>query len=107
MTGNETWMNHELGYTFDLSLTDSISKEELLEALQIRIEQLLAGAPERLFSLLYRLDISEQLIKESLDKKENLAQGLAMLIYQRQIEKMESRKRYKKKPYQADNDLVW
>lgn len=94
-----------LRQNFDLQEEHLVGKEKIIEALSQRIDSLLAGNPDRLFSLLYRLDINERKIKTVLQTKENVSRHLAELVYTRQIEKAESRKRFKSD--KSDDELSW
>lgn len=94
-----------LSNSFDISAENLVSKQQILSALSSRISQLLAGNPDRLFSLLYRLDISEKKIKVVLQGEGDVPFRLAILVYERQLEKAASRKRFKQE--KPDNDLSW
>lgn len=94
-----------LSQGFDLTEAQLVSKEKILTALSERIAQLIAGNPDKLFSMLYRLDISEKKIKQVVQEQENIAFHLSDLIYERQLEKAASRKHFgRQKP---DGDLSW
>ena len=94
-----------LAHSFDLDLPDSISKEKIIEVLSWRVEKLLAANPDQLFSMLYRLDISEAKIKAAMFNEDLFTKNIAVLIYERQLEKIISRKHFSgEKP---DDDLAW
>jgi len=90
---------------FDLSFTDWVTKQQLIAALTRRIEELIAGNPDRLFSMLYRLDISEKKLKTAMASESNIARKIADMIYERQSEKVSSRK--ENKSNKPDDDLAW
>lgn len=94
-----------LSNSFELSTENLVSKQQILAALSSRISQLLAGNPDQLFSLLYRLDISEKRIKTAMKSDDDVAPHLAALVYERQLEKTASRKRFKQE--KPDDDLSW
>ncbi len=94
-----------LAETLGLVLPDTISEEAIIEALTRSIARLLEINPDRLFSLLYRLDISEEKIKEAMVAEEGMVKKIAVLVYERQVEKMYSRQRYKSDP--PGEDLAW
>lgn len=105
MPGIEDELIQALRQSFDLELPELVIKEKILAALAIRIEQMLRGNPDQLFSMLYRLDIAEKQIKQAMQDTETLPIKIAALIYERQLEKINSRKQYKKdKP---GDDLAW
>ena len=56
--------------------------------------------------MLYRLDISEKKIKEVLHN-EDIAKRIAQLIYERQIQKYNSRINNKTTTEEKDKDLLW
>ena len=88
-----------------LELPDNVSQEVILAALTQRVEQLIAGNPDQLFSMLYRLDISEEKIKTAMAFDYEVAKKIAVLIYERQLEKIVSRNQFRStKP---DDDLAW
>ena len=94
-----------LGQSFDITLPDMVSREKIIAAIAVRMEQLIAGNPDQLFSMLYRLDISEKRIKEAMASNEAIAHQLAILIYERQLEKIAARQRFKSR--KPDDDLAW
>lgn len=94
-----------LSRSFDITLPGLVSREQILVALAAKIEQLISGNPDQLFSLLYRLDISEQKIKQAMNTPGPVSYKIAILIYERQLEKIISRKRFGSE--RPDEDLAW
>lgn len=94
-----------LAGNFDLNINDLVSREKIINALTWRVDQLIAGNPDQLFSMLYRLDISEKKIKEAIAGDEDVTKKIAVLIYERQLEKIISRRQFKSD--QPDDDLAW
>mgnify|MGYP001555280546 CR=1 FL=1 len=74
-----------------------ITYEELLDMVSDRVAHLLASSPERLFSLLYRLDVSERKVDEVMKGQKEISTnvGLAELIIQRQKERLHTKKKWK------------
>ncbi|WP_236979569.1 hypothetical protein [Membranihabitans maritimus] len=74
-----------------------ISEEELLEMLTGRISSMIDENTDLLFSLLYRLDISEAKIKKVIDrqKDESISRGLAKLVLERQKERLRTKAKYR------------
>ncbi len=94
-----------LANNFDLAINDLVSEAKIIEALTLRVEELIAGNPDQLFSMLYRLDISERKIKAALAFDVEVSKKIAVLIYERQLEKIVSRNQFRStKP---DDDLAW
>lgn len=67
--------------------------QELRKVLIRRIEELIDKDPEKLMWVLYRIDVSEQRVKEALasSTSANHAEIIADLIIARQIEKVKTR----------------
>jgi hypothetical protein len=76
------------------------------EALIQRLNYLVNHDFEKLLWILYRIDVREQLVKDVLADKENLnpAETLADLIIERQLQKAETRLKYKDKG-ETDGEL--
>ena len=80
-------------------LPDSNNKEEKFRAIRQllirRIEELLRHDIEKLKWILYRIDVNEKKLYETLQNSEaDAATIMADLIIERQIEKAESRKKF-------------
>jgi hypothetical protein len=84
-----------LARNFDLEIPDDFKlfREELIR----RLDYLINRDFEKLLWILYRIDVKEQLVKDVLSDKENLnpAETLADLIIQRQLQKAQTRLKYK------------
>ena len=89
-----TQINRELELTQD-SYED---KEQLLKLIETRVAQLLDSEPGLLFSYLYRLDVSEQDVRKVLHSSEDKVTQFALLIYNRQLQRMETKLRIEQKP---------
>ncbi len=74
-----------------------LSYQELLDLIADQVAQMLTTKPETLFSLLYRLDVSEKkvdvVMKGADSRPTNVA--LAELIVERQKERLRTKKQYK------------
>jgi hypothetical protein len=72
--------------------------EQLVNVLATHIDHLIVHDFHRLISLLYRLDISEERLRYYLDQTKDLAAGrlIAEMIIERQLQKIEARKSFKK-----------
>ena len=90
----------------ELALDDNLVTEaELLQQLELRVSQLLSSNAETFFQLMYRLDIPEKAMNEAL-LQADVPGALARLIYQRQLQKIQSRRQYKTDD-NTDTDLRW
>lgn len=88
-----------------LQLPATFSEEEVLQLLADAIAAVAQKGPETFFQLMYRLDIPEKQLEASLHNRD-IAQKVARLVYTRQLQKIESRKRYsQRKP--EDDELAW
>lgn len=82
---------------FGLDSTDQIDLEEqLLAVLTPIVHQMLNRDFERLLQICYRIDLGENQLKDILhhSNPESMAMELAQAIIQRQMKKIEIRKRY-------------
>jgi aspartate/glutamate racemase len=90
---------------WDLQLPELVSEEQILAQLTRRVIVLLERGPESFFQLMYRLDISEKKLNAVMNE-EDVAERIARLIYERQMQKIHSRHTNKKsEPY--DPELSW
>lgn len=94
-----------LSRQFGLKEEELISEEKILQALCHRVEYMMQYATEQLFSMLYRLDISEKKLRKAIACEVDVAKKIALLIYERQLEKSHSRKVHKPTP--PDPDMAW
>lgn len=90
---------------FGLATENLVSPEQIIAALAWRIDQLIVANPDQLFSMLYRLDISERKIKEAMATDEDVTKKIAVLIYERQLEKIISRRHFRSAS--PEDDLAW
>lgn len=83
-----------------------LDEKMLFEALKIKISELLAYRPAYLFTLMYRIDISEKDVKAALSPsgKEEPAEVLARLIIERQKERIAAKNEYKQPPIDGWNE---
>ena len=64
---------------------------------------------EQLIALLYRVDVSENKLKNILASNKAALSGnvLAKLIIERQLEKIETRKKFKTNPKENNEEEIW
>lgn len=93
---------HELSNKIRHELTlesNAQNKEELIFHIRSRVEELLQNEPGLLFSYLYRLDVSEQKVRNTMNQSEqDKINALSQLIYERQLLRVETKKRLIQKP---------
>jgi|LakMenEpi03Aug12_release.lakeMendotaPanAssembly.Ray.scaffolds.fasta_scaffold1273801_2 hypothetical protein len=82
---------------FELAQSDFISEEDLEKALSAVIYRMIDHELEKLFSILYRLDINEQKVHAALKKNNDIAPHIAIakLIIKRHKEKLITRQQYR------------
>ena len=98
-------VNKELAIT----LPEIISIAELQSQLAIHINYLILHHFEQLVNLLYRIDVSEAKIKSLLQNQgdENAGNLIAVLIIERQLQKIKARKQFSKKNDDFDEEEKW
>ena len=77
---------------------ETLSRDELHKRLTYYILELLQYNPEKLVNLMYRHDVDENLFKKALllETDEEKANEIAGLVINRELEKVEMRKKFKK-----------
>jgi hypothetical protein len=91
---------------WDLQLPDLISEEAILKLLAERIVTILERGAETFFQLMYRLDISEKKLNAVLGD-DDVPGKIARLVYDRQLQKIQSRLANRKTSESDDPELKW
>ncbi len=89
-----------------IRLPPTLSKEAIIAMLEERLIAYLEKGPEAFYQLMYRLDISERKLHQA-QQSEEIAKHIATLIYDRQLQKIESRHAHRKAAENTDPDLAW
>ena len=95
----EQLMNKLISHEFP-EVLEKYSEEDLENYLAVYINKLIDKDFNKLVNLLYRIDISEQKLKIALqneDKTISSSKTIAKLIIERQLQKLEFRKKFSKK----------
>ena len=95
----EELMNKLISHQFP-ELLKNYSAKDLENNLAVYINELIDKDFNKLVNLLYRIDISEQKLKIALqneDKTISSSKTIAKLIIERQLQKLEFRKKFSKK----------
>ncbi len=74
------------------------AKDQLLELVAERVEEMMESNLELFFSHLYRMDVDEAKIRNAMDnppKHETVYMSMARLIVDRELEKIETKRKYK------------
>ena len=95
-------ISSKISEELDVNLPQSLSDEEMIKHIAFRVEQLLKGDPDLLMSYLYRLDVEEKKINAAIETSITpLHVTFAQLIWDRQKERLEARKKYKQDPIEG------
>ena len=105
----ESTLVSSINESLQLRLPSQIGREELHRMLTTHINTLLNSGLEKLINLLYRLDINESKIRESLSDNvgQDAAPLIANLIIERQEEKIKSRQQYTRRDQSIDDEDAW
>lgn len=93
---------------FEISIPDAVSEEEILHLLEQRVSYLIEHNPEEFFQLMYRIDIPESQLADVLTHADAI-KDIARVIYDRQLEKVRSRMKYRSyfENTGKDDELKW
>ena len=76
--------------------------QNLLKMIERRVEELLEKDSGLLFSYIYRLDVSEQMVRQVMTKDDlDSVKALAKLIMDRQLQRLHTKKTIVQKPIQG------
>jgi len=96
MGETEPTLISELSNKLEIDLPEKKSMEELKLLLSGYIDHLISNNPDKLVSILSRVDVSEKMLKANLlNQKENASSIMAQMIIERQMEKINTRERYR------------
>ncbi len=89
--------------SLNIDVIDQLTHEEMIKLIAQRVDYLLENDKDLLLSYLYRLDISMKKINNVLKLKKIIPppQSLALLIYQRQLERVNTKKKIKVEPIEG------
>lgn len=90
-----------------LQLPKVLSEDVIIRLLADRLVQIIQKGPEAFFQLMYRLDIPEKRLNAAIGDADAAA-SIARLVYNRQLQKIESRRVHKTEVKDdEDADLRW
>ena len=96
MNEKESTLISELSNKLEIDLPEKRSIEELKLFLSGYLSHLISNNPDKLVSILSRVDVSEKMLKENLqNQEENASSIMAQMIIDRQMEKIKTRERYR------------
>ncbi|MFI5211571.1 MAG: hypothetical protein ACHQIH_01705 [Ignavibacteria bacterium] len=82
---------------FEVEKSGELTIDTLVKMLSVRIRELLEKNLEKLVSIMYRIDLNQAKVDKIFENisKDEIAYQLAVLIIERQIEKIRTRRLYK------------
>ncbi len=89
-----------------LDASGMVSESAILQLLEARVIAIIAQGAEPFYRLMYRLDIAERKIN-ALHGEPDAPAKIARLIYDRQLQKIQSRKAHRAQRDAGDPDLAW
>jgi predicted ATPase with chaperone activity len=100
---NEVVTRQLIKQSLHIETTDQLTNQEMINLIAQRVNYLLENDKDLLLSYLYRLDISMKKINNVLKLKKIIPphQSLAMLIYQRQLERVNTKRKIKVEPIEG------
>jgi len=105
MNENELILLSELSNKLEIDLPEKRSLEELKLFLSGYISHLISNNPDKLVSILSRVDVSEKMLKANLqNQEENASVIMAQMIIERQLEKIKTRERYRSNDDISENE---
>lgn len=89
--------------------TNLYTEEELLNLLSKQIQHLMVHDREQLWSLFYRLDITDEALRFVLNNTPSEQQSIALakLVLDRQKKRMETKQKYKQDPIDDEEWSSW
>lgn len=89
---------------FEVETSGELTIESLVKLLSVRIRELLDRNLEKLVSIMYRIDLNQSKVDKIFENisKDDIAYQLAVLIIERQIEKVRTRRLYKSRGGQIE-----
>jgi hypothetical protein len=103
---NEESLISILKKELSIDLAEKISLHEIKEKLTKHISYLITNNFQELINLLYRIDVNENKLRDLLKENSDAdaANVIADLIIERQLQKIETRNKFKTKHNQSDEE---
>ena len=107
MDEKESTLISELSNKLEIDLPEKKTIEELKLLLSGYISHLISNNPDKLVSILSRVDVSEKMLKANLQNQdENASSIMAQMIIDRQMEKIKTRERYRSSDDISEDEKV-
>jgi predicted Zn-dependent protease len=102
-------MINEIGHSLDIQLNENILLDQLRARMIVRINELIQKDFNALVLVLYRVDVSEAKLKYFLktNKDHDAASIIADLVIERQLQKIETRKKFSQENRDIPEDEKW
>jgi len=99
MSDNSDQVYDIISGSFELEKVNEITIEQIQKVLTARIREMLDKNLEKLLHILYRIDVSQKKTDKIFNSpfKDEIAENLAAAVIERQLEKIETRKKYSRK----------
>ncbi len=99
---NKNEISDRISRDLDMRVKTAPTDKEMLLHIADRVESMLKGDPDMLMSYLYRLDVEQVKIEAALKTSITPAHvTLANLIWERQKQRIETKKKYKVEPIEG------
>ena len=105
----ETGIIKYLNEKFELNIPVESTQEQMEIFLAGRINQIIENDFTQLLQILYRIDVSEQKLRSLLKQNTGTDAGriIAVLIIERQLEKLNSREQFRRNDDNIDEEEKW
>ncbi len=92
-----------------LELRTSLTEDELISAFAVHLNEMIVNDFSQLISILYRIDVSEQKIRQTLKENPQADGGkvIAHLIVERQKQKIKTRELFRPRANDIDESEKW
>jgi hypothetical protein len=84
----------------------ALSREHIVTALADRLAQIIGQGPDAFYRLMYRLDVSEKKIR-AITGSTDVARKVAEFVYERQVQKVLSRRANTPARTPDNEDMAW
>ena len=102
MKESEKEISNRIANDLEMQIYENLTDEEMILHIADRVDQLLKADPDLMLSYLYRLDVEEKRIAKALETSiMPVHVTFANLIWERQKQRLETKKKYKQDPIQG------
>jgi len=99
MKKSEIEISSRIANDLEMQIDENLTDDEMILHIADRVENLLKADPDLMLSYLYRLDVEEKIIAKALETSiMPVHVTFANLIWERQKQRLETKKKYKQDP---------